>query len=145
MNDPDVYGKDYKNGMLFKPDPGGFPVRDTDVTDGDANTIFVGERGNVSNLWYGWWACGQGDNNDGDGDNLLSTERGLTVGGNDHVNRFHFWSEHVAGGGNFLYVSGNVKWHTYDIDYNLLQSLATRAGKDNGDTALNNSFRVQNR
>jgi len=131
-----------KDGMLFSKK---FPVRDSDVTDGDANTIFVGERGNVSNLLYGWWACCSGDHSDGDGDNLLTTERGLAVGGSDPENRWHFWSEHVAGGGNFLYVSGNVKWHTYDIDYRLLQSLATRAGKDNGDAALSEFFDARNR
>ena len=117
-----------KDGMLFST---AFPVRDSDVTDGEANTIFLGERGNVDDLLYGWWACGTGDNNDGEGDNLLTTERGLTPGTGDHVHRLHFWSEHVAGGGNFLYVSGKVEWHSYDIDYHLLQALATRAGNDN--------------
>ena len=126
-----------KDGMLFS---GQFPVRHSDVTDGEANTLFLGERGNVADLLYGWWACGAGDHSDGDGDNLLTANHGLAVGGDDHSNRFHFWSEHVAGGGNFLYVSGKVEWHSYDIDYHLLQALATRAGNDKRDEPQNDVF-----
>ncbi len=49
------------------------------VTDGAAHTLIMGERG-VSSSYYGWPYCGAGDsNNTGDGDNLMSTQHGLSA------------------------------------------------------------------
>jgi prepilin-type N-terminal cleavage/methylation domain-containing protein len=114
-----------KDGMLFS----GRPVRDSQISDGNRNTIFVGERPNVSDLLYGWWACGSGEDFDGNGDNLLTAEVGLTHGGNGDEHRFHFWSNHPQGA-NFLFADYTVRWLSYDIDYHTFLRMASRSGDD---------------
>ncbi len=116
-----------KDGMLFS----GGTVRLEDVLDGTSTTLFVGERGQIENLVWGWWSCGSGDNvGSGDADNLLTTKNGLTAGGPEHVHGRHFWSLHEGGGANFVYVDGSVRFLTYQIDFTTFQSLSTRAGHE---------------
>ncbi len=52
----------------------------------------MGERG-ISELLYGWPYCGYGDGT-GQGDNLMSTQLGLSQGTDDGNHDFHFWSYH---------------------------------------------------
>ena len=58
----------------------------------------MGER--VSVEYYGWPYCGAGENNpplynnNGDGDNLLSTQYGLSPGLPDSITTFILWSYH---------------------------------------------------
>ena len=49
-----------------------------------------------NDLYWGWTYCGSGADGSGDGDNLCSTQLGLSRGlpeGNDNL---HFWSYHPA-------------------------------------------------
>jgi prepilin-type N-terminal cleavage/methylation domain-containing protein len=116
------------DGMLYSNSRNGIPL------DGASNTLIVGERGMAVDLIYGWWACGSGINLNGEGDNLLSTALGLTLGGltlsppdPQFTDQFHFWSWH-PGGVQFLSVDGNVRVLSYDIDFQIFQMLATRRG-----------------
>jgi prepilin-type N-terminal cleavage/methylation domain-containing protein len=102
----------------------------SDVTDGASATIIMGERANVSDLLYGWWACGWGENGTGEGDNLLSTQLGLVAGGRDDSHRFHFWSMHAGGGAHFLFVDGGARRLDYNIDFRTFQRLSTCAAGD---------------
>ncbi len=97
------------------------------ITDGPSRTIIMGERG-ISDLLYGWPYCGSGDSlNTGDGDNLMSTQLGLSPGAANGNDNYHFWSyhPHVA---QFLFADGSGRPLTYDIDFSLFQALSTRAG-----------------
>ena len=108
------------------------PVRLAQVTDGAAHTLAMGERG-VSVEYYGWPYCGAGENNpplynnNGDGDNLLSTQYGLSPGLPDGNHDFHFWSYH-PNLSQFICVDGSGHVLSYDIDLPTFQALSTRAG-----------------
>lgn len=116
------------DGMLFSNSRTSIP------RDGASNTLLVGERGMVQDLYYGWWACGSGINLNGEGDNLLSTALGLTIGNGPSApnfqqwtDRFHFWSWHPSTV-EFLYADSSIRSLTYDIDFQVFQALATRQG-----------------
>ncbi|MCO6045928.1 DUF1559 domain-containing protein [Aeoliella sp. ICT_H6.2] len=108
-------------------------VRLAECTDGASHTLLVGERGVVDDSdrpWLGRWCCSFGTVavfNSGEGDNLLSTARGLHPPRDGEDSALHFWSHHPAGG-NFVYADGSVHLLAYDIDQELLDALATRAG-----------------
>jgi prepilin-type N-terminal cleavage/methylation domain-containing protein len=116
---------DATDGMLFS----NSDVRFSDVRDGTSTTLFVGERGNVLNNWWGWWGCGYGKAGTGAGDNLIDTELGLTKGGQADLHRYHFWSHH-PGGAQFLLGDGGVHFLSYNIDHQTLNDMATRAGEE---------------
>jgi hypothetical protein len=104
------------------------------VTDGAAHTLMMGERG-ISNDLYGWPYCGAGDaDGTGCGDNLMATNLGLSAGLADGSHDYHFWSYH-AELAQFLWADGAARPLTYDIDNNVFQALATRAG---GETIQSN-------
>lgn len=106
------------------------PISLAMVTDGASHTIIMGERG-VSELMYGWPYCGAGDtNNTGDGDNLMSTQYGLSAGLPDGNDDYHFWSyhPHLA---QFIWADGSGAPLSYDIDFKTFQALSTRAGGEN--------------
>jgi prepilin-type N-terminal cleavage/methylation domain-containing protein len=109
------------------------PVRLAQVTDGTAHTLAMGERG-ISDLDYGWPYCGAGDltnnNQNGDGDNLLSTQQGLSAGLPDGSADFHFWSYH-PNLSQFVCADGSGHVLSYDIDLPTFQGLSTRAGGEN--------------
>ena len=97
------------------------------VTDGASHTLIVGERGISDNL-YGWPYCGVGDEQEtGCGDNLMATNLGLSAGAPDGTHDYHFWSYH-PNLCQFLWADGSVKPLSYDLEYNVFQALATRAG-----------------
>jgi prepilin-type N-terminal cleavage/methylation domain-containing protein len=100
----------------------------TKVTDGTSRTLIMGERG-ISILLYGWPYCGYGNlgNGTGEGDNLLSTEFGLSYGTDDGNHDFHFWSyhPHLA---QFICADGSGHVFSYEIDLKTFQALSTRAG-----------------
>jgi len=100
------------------------------ITDGPSHTLIMGERG-ISNMFFGWPYCGYGDEATGvgNGDNLLSTQLGLSVGNSDGTHDFHFWSYH-PGVNQFLYADGSVQPLTYDINFTTFQALSTRAGDE---------------
>jgi prepilin-type N-terminal cleavage/methylation domain-containing protein len=123
----------------FKPTDGillhstiNLPVRLAQVTDGAAHTLAMGERG-ISSQYYGWPYCGAGENaapqynNNGDGDNLLSTQAGLSPGLPDGNHDYHFWSYHTNLC-QFITADGSGHVLAYDIDLPTFQALSTRAG-----------------
>jgi len=124
------------DGMLYSDSH----VRIADVTDGTANTLFVGERPASTNLFWGWWpaAAGLGA---GDGDCVLgsrdialaayhgapATNVGLRPGSlTNPGDTAHWWSLH-AGGANFLLGDGSVRFFSHAADA-VLPHLSTRAG-----------------
>jgi prepilin-type N-terminal cleavage/methylation domain-containing protein/prepilin-type processing-associated H-X9-DG protein len=136
-----VLGTDllHSDGVLFL----GSRVRLTEITDGSANTVVVGERPPSADLWYGWWYAGVGQAGTGSGDMLLGA-REMNAGGlslwfcdagpysfgpgrfDDQCAMFHYWSPH-QGGANFLFADGSVRFLSYAAA-NVLPALATRAG-----------------
>lgn len=135
-----VLGTDYKaaNGSLYR----GSRVRLTDITDGTSNTLLIGERPPSPDYWLGWWYAsgsldGSGDTTLGvrevNGKNDVYTNQ-CSVGPyhfapgnpNEMCDAFHFWSLH-AGGANFAFADGSVRFLRYEAD-SILPALATRAG-----------------
>ncbi len=120
-----VIGTGYKSndGILFS----NSSVQLADIRDGLTATLLVGERSNLLDNLYGWWACGYGQEGTGRGDNLLDTELGLTTA-SEHVLHRHHFSSHHPGGAHFLMAGSSVHFVSYDADYQLLNALATRDG-----------------
>lgn len=113
-----------QNGMLYNNSRIGF----RDVVDGSTNTIFVGERGIPESLYYGWVLCNAGFPpwKSGNGDNLLSSENGLSPGRPDGNHNYHFWSHHSVCA-QFLLVDGSVRVLNYSMNFSTFQALSTRA------------------
>jgi type II secretory pathway pseudopilin PulG len=99
------------------------------ITDGTSNTTIMGERGTPDDLLYGWPYCGCGNQIDlsGNGDNLCTTQLGLSAGIPDGNHNWHFWSYHpdIA---HFLFADGSGRSLNYEIDFAVFQALSTRAG-----------------
>jgi len=108
-----------------------------EIKDGTSNTIACCERGAVTDLACGWWACGAGASVTepdgtkvftGDSDFLLSAENGHTMGDAENtVHRFHPWSYH-PGGSHFLMADASVHFFAYSINHQLFVDLTTRRG-----------------
>jgi prepilin-type N-terminal cleavage/methylation domain-containing protein len=99
------------------------------IKDGSSHTLIMGERG-ISNDLYGWPYCGAGDAyNSGCGDNLMSTEKGLSRGLPNGAHTYHFWSYH-ANIAQFLWADGSATPLSYDIDFKVFQAISTRAGHE---------------
>jgi len=97
------------------------------VTDGLSHTIIMGERG-ISITLYGWPYCGAGDEyNTGYGDNLMTTQLGLSAGDPDGTADYHFWSYH-PNLAQFLWADGSAQPLTYDTELSVLKALSTKAG-----------------
>ena len=92
----------------------------------------MGERG-ISDEYYGWPYCGAGENNppqynnNGDGDNLLSTQAGLSAGAARRECRLSLL-ELSSDLSQFICVDGSGHVLSYDIDLRTFQGLSTRAG-----------------
>ena len=98
------------------------------ITDGGSNTIIMGERGIANELLWGWPYCGFGDGT-GNGDNICTTQLGLTPGLPDENHNLHFWSYH-PGVVNFLWADGSLRPLSYDVDFQTFQALSTRGGDE---------------
>ncbi|MCI0704053.1 MAG: DUF1559 domain-containing protein [Planctomycetia bacterium] len=114
----------------------------TDITDGTSNTLLIGERPPSTDLRFGWWYAGWGQNKDGECDGVLGvrTEPRLGTGiacegmpelfqpgkFDNQCDMFHFWSPHT-GGANFAFADGSVRFLKYSAD-DIMPALATRAG-----------------
>jgi prepilin-type processing-associated H-X9-DG protein len=122
---------------------GGIAIRLSEITDGQSNTLLIGERPPSPDFWYGWWYASGGmfDATLGVAEiNHLMDEvmqqcppgpYSFVAGTNQQCDTFHFWSYH-SGGANFASADGSVKLIRYTIGDAVMQALATRAG---GETA----------
>jgi prepilin-type N-terminal cleavage/methylation domain-containing protein len=114
--------------LLFGP-----PVRKADIKDGTSKTIIMGERGTPDDIQWGWPYCGAGivtahaPFGNGNGDNLCSTQLGLTTGVPDGTHNLHFWSYH-PNMAMFQFADCSGRPLSYDIDFQVFQALSTRAG-----------------
>ena len=63
----------------------------------------------------------------GNGDNLCTTQLGLSAGLPDGNHNWHFWSYHpdIA---HFLWADGSGRALSYEIDFVVFQALSNRAG-----------------
>jgi prepilin-type N-terminal cleavage/methylation domain-containing protein/prepilin-type processing-associated H-X9-DG protein len=140
---------DYNDGVLFN----NSHVSISQILDGTSNTIMVGERPPSQDFYFGWWFAGAGYPSEatGLGDVTMGTR---AIGYVDSINTYeglncsesnigllpgtiqnvcdqtHYYSLH-AGGANFLFCDGSVKFLTYDAN-SVLPALGTIAG---GETA----------
>ncbi len=129
------------DGILYS----GSQVRITDVTDGTANTVAVGERPVTGDLYYGWGfapfgrGAGDGDTVLGSRDTSLALAQGdvaTNIGlraptqpnGTAEIDGAHYWSFH-PGGANFLYCDGSVHFLPYTAN-GVFPQLCTRAGEE---------------
>jgi prepilin-type processing-associated H-X9-DG protein len=119
-------------------------VRFSDITDGTTNTLLIGERPPSTDLIFGWWYAGWGQDKNGEGDMILGTRvlnnenrspecsvgPHLFKAGNlkNQCDFLHFWSTH-SGGANFAFADGSVRFLRYSAN-EILPALGTRAGGD---------------
>jgi prepilin-type N-terminal cleavage/methylation domain-containing protein/prepilin-type processing-associated H-X9-DG protein len=118
-------------------------VKLTDITDGDSNTLLVGERPSTGDLWFGWWPAaygtgwGDGDCVLGARDTALASAMGDVVTNvglqqprqpfnTAEIDGAHWWSGH-PGGVNFLFCDASVHFLPYSANP-ILPQLSTRAG-----------------
>lgn len=118
-------------------------VKFTEIRDGLSNTLMAVERPPPDNLQAGWWYPGyrgngiglRGPNNGlflGEaltfaGDPCSITRKAIGPGRPDNpCDRFHVWSFH-AGGANFLFCDGNVRFLGYATE-SILYAAGTRDG-----------------
>ena len=119
-------------------------IRIAEITDGTSNTLFAGERPPSTDCQFGWWYAGLGQLGDGTADcilgvreiNMLYNRYPQCAPGTysfaegrlaNQCDMFHFWSPHAAGGANFLFADGGVRFITYAAAP-LMPALASRAG-----------------
>jgi len=118
------------------------PVSVSDIQDGTANTIMVGEKPPTLDMVYGWWWAGSGQEpySLGTSDVILGAAEKDSASDpnpdyfqpgklNDPTNlhQFHFWSTH-PNGAVFLMADGSSRFITYTIGKNILPALATISG-----------------
>ncbi len=139
-------GRDFRNpnGVLYY----GSRTKFTDIPDGTSNTLLAGERPPSPDFWFGWWYAGAGVAGTGAADTVLGV-RELNVNTSQYTTQcpvgpytyrpgkpddmcdtFHFWSLH-AGGANFLFCDGSVRFLPYSADA-VLPALSSRAGGEAG-------------
>lgn len=128
-------------------------VRLTDIEDGTAETVLIGERPPDSDFNLGWWFAGAGWDGSGIGDVLMgSNEVGylnwVNTGGEfgtpncpnsslnyqngnvfDPCSQVHFWSLHT-GGSHFAMSDGSVRFLAYGGGNSILPSIVTRNGHE---------------
>lgn len=117
-------------------------VGHSQILDGMANTLAVGERPPSLNKLFGWWYAGWGQEKTGSLDSHLGAReinkipndydcsdfpyRFSRPNGRNPCDVFHFWSFHNDGA-HFLFCDGSVRFLNYSSD-RVLPLLATRAG-----------------
>ncbi len=135
------------NGTNYRERDGIFHLDSTttlqEITDGQSNTLMIGERPPSPDFWYGWWYAGYGQEGSGSGDMLLGVAEikaetatylqscptgpyGFSPGKNTMCDTLHFWSFH-PGGAHFGIADGAVKFLSYEISMVTLQQLSTKA------------------
>lgn len=120
----------------------------TEIIDGTSQTVAAGERPTPANYWAGWWyswpylADGYaGPNHAQDYDSYLNFV-GSPPSCNEHdhdfrpgsqldpCDRWHWWSLH-AGGGNWLFADGSVRFLAYSAS-GVLAAFSSRDGQEVG-------------
>ncbi|MEM6688896.1 MAG: DUF1559 domain-containing protein [Planctomycetota bacterium] len=103
-------------------------IRVRDITDGLANTLWLGERGIPRDLGWGWPMCG-GD----ECEHYITSTAGLYPGNyveDEYYNHLqHYWSWH-KGGVNVGMADGSTRHMHYSINFELYQELSTRDGNE---------------
>ena len=90
----------------------------------------IGERPAVHDLFFGWWMCGEGLEENGYGDNLLPTgPLPYQKGSQARRHMLHMWSYH-PGGVNTTRCDGSVQFETSNISLPVWQALSTRNGRE---------------
>lgn len=127
----------WRDGVLYSDSR----TRFADIIDGPSSTLMVGERPPSARMDLGRWYGGWGQPQDGFATNTLGVAEftygrihgcpmgpyGFRAGQiTDQCDAFHFWSLH-AGGANFLFADGSVRFLSYSAAA-ILPALATRAG-----------------
>jgi len=110
---------DGRNGVLFIADsPADRPVRNADIRDGLSNTIAVGEGVAVTEINFGYWACGLHcfTHEDGGVSNI--------EGGYNEIASLH------PGGANVVFCDGSVQFLRTSLSDNAISALCTRAGAE---------------
>jgi prepilin-type processing-associated H-X9-DG protein len=122
-------------------------TRLADITDGQSNTLLVGERPPGHSLDYGWTFLSPGQDGEGTLDATLGVnEVNLHQSGvpemdacgdgpysfrdgriDDPCAQFHYYSLH-PGGANFLFADGHVRFLSYGVGDEVMRALATMNG-----------------
>ncbi len=141
-----INGTNYqqRNGIFYLDSATGF----SEITDGQSNTLLIGERPPSPDFWYGWWYTGYGQAGSGSPDMLLGVAElndppvggatsylescppgpyAFTSGSNQQCDTLHFWSHH-PGGAHFALADGAVKFLNYEIAADIMPQLATKSG-----------------
>lgn len=145
-----VNGTDYKkrDGIFFLDSQ----THLSEISDGQSNTLMIGERPPSPDFWYGWWYAGEGQAGSGSPDMLLGVAEindppptgatsylescppgpySFSSGTNEQCDTLHFWSYH-PGGANFARADGSVAMLPYDTDNATMLQLATKSGGEVG-------------
>ena len=116
-------------------------TRIAEITDGTSNTLLVGERPPSTDLIFGWWFAGYGQDGTGSCDVVLGAAEKNVYGygcpagpytfapgnPNNQCDQFHYWSNHT-GGANFLLGDASVRFLSYSAGAVVLPLMATRSG-----------------
>jgi prepilin-type N-terminal cleavage/methylation domain-containing protein/prepilin-type processing-associated H-X9-DG protein len=121
-------------------------VKMVQITDGTSNTIMIGERPPVGDLYYGWWdfsgfdtltwavdngyhAYGTGTNAAGAAYSCPNPAYFSPGRMGDDCSFNHFWSYH-SGGANFALADGTVRFIPYSAATTVLPAMSTFSGNE---------------